>query len=195
VASYPVSFDVERPRRFERAHIVLRLILLALASVVGGSLFLLVYFVFPLVAAIVVSQKGGDRYLEEDGPRATNALRWVVAVTAYLLILTDRFPAGGVEPIRYEVQPSGSPTAGSALLRILYAVPSALVLSVLGVGATVVWVAAAILVLVTSAYPAPLWRFLRGVVRWQARLLAYLASLVEPYPPFRLDPGDEPAAG
>lgn len=195
MASYPVSFDVARLQRFQRAHVVLRVVLLGLAAAVGGGLFLLVYVVFPLVAAIVVAQKGGERYIHEDGPRAESALRWVVAVSAYLAMLTDRLPAGGEEPVCYEVRSSGSPTVGSALLRILSAVPSALVLAVLGAAATLVWVAAAISVLVLGGYPAPLWRFLRGVVRWQARLLAYLASLVEPYPPFRLDTGDEPQAG
>lgn len=191
--AYPVVFDVQRPDRFERAQVVLRLIVLALASIVGGGLFWIVYLVFPLAAAVVSSQKGGERYLAEDGPRATKALRWVVAVIAYLTILTDRFPAGGEEPVRLEVRLSGTPTPGSAVLRILYAVPSALVLAVLGAFAGVAWLVAAGWVLAKETYPEPLWRFLRGVVRWQARLLAYLASLVEPYPPFRLDTGDEPA--
>jgi hypothetical protein len=32
-----------------------------------------------------------------------------------------------------------------------------------------------------------MWRFLFGVVQWEARLLAYLASLVDEYPPFALE--------
>ena len=38
-------------------------------------------------------------------------------------------------------------------------------------------------------YPDSLWRFLLGLVRWQACLLAYLASLVDRYPPFTLETG------
>ena len=45
------------------------------------------------------------------------------------------------------------------------------------------------LVLVNETYPESFWRFLRGLVCWEARLLAYLASLVEPYPPFSLEKG------
>jgi hypothetical protein len=32
--------------------------------------------------------------------------------------------------------------------------------------------------------------FQRGVLRWQARLVAYHASLVEEYPPFSFETGD-----
>jgi hypothetical protein len=42
----------------------------------------------------------------------------------------------------------------------------------------------AVLVLVSENYPDSLWRFLLGIVRWEACLLAYLASLVDSYPPF-----------
>jgi hypothetical protein len=34
-----------------------------------------------------------------------------------------------------------------------------------------------------------MWRFLLGIVRWEACLLAYLASLVDRYPPFSLETG------
>ena len=47
-----------------------------------------------------------------------------------------------------------------------------------------------------TAYPVTsrssaesLWNFQAGIVRWQARLLASLASLIEPYPPFSFDTG------
>jgi len=42
-------------------------------------------------------------------------------------------------------------------------------------------------VLVSESYPESLWRFLLGLVRWEAWLLAYLASLVDRYPPFTLE--------
>jgi hypothetical protein len=78
---------------------------------------------------------------------------------------------------------------GSALLRIVLAIPSALVLAVIGIAGWVVWVVAAISILINEQYPESLWNFQCGVVRWEARLLAYLASLVDPYPPFAFDTG------
>ena len=64
------------------------------------------------------------------------------------------------------------------------AIPSCLVLALLSIVSTIVSLIAAISILLMERYPMRLWNFQRGVVAWQARLLAYLASLVEPYPPF-----------
>ena len=94
--------------------------------------------------------------------------------------------------MRLEIVRSGSPTVGTALLRIVKAIPSALVLALIGFVGWIVWLIAAISILLNERYPERLWNFQRGVLRWEARLLGYLASLVEPYPPFSFDTG--PAA-
>ena len=185
---YPVTFDVDRPPVFRRVHVVLRLALLVVISWIGHP-FGLLWLGLPVFAAIRVSHKGGQRYVEEDGPKVTGVLRWIVAVAAYLALLTDGLPGGVQAPVRFEVERSGSPTVGSALLRALYAIPSLIVLAFLGFVGAIVWVVAVVLVLVNERYPESLWRFLHGIVRWEACLFAYLGSLVDRYPPFRLDRG------
>jgi hypothetical protein len=55
----------------------------------------------------------------------------------------------------------------------------------------VLWVIAAIAVLLGVAIPRAILGYQRGVLRWQARLVAYHASLVDDYPPFVLDTGDD----
>lgn len=60
-------------------------------------------------------------------------------------------------------------------------------LAILGLVGAIVWLAAVVLILVKESYPESFWRFLRGIVCWEARLLAYLASLIDRYPPFRLE--------
>ncbi len=191
---YPVTFDVTRPEKFERPHVFLRIVVGVIVSFVASWAIGLVYLVFPVIAAIFVSQKGGEKYLAEDGPRVTRWLRWVVAVYAYLGLLTDRFPTEKPEEIvRFEVRTGGSPTVGSALLRLIYSIPSAIVLSVLGIVSAVIWVIAAIMVLVQESYSEGLYNFQRGVLRWEARLLGYHASLVDEYPPFALDTEPEAA--
>ncbi len=195
--SYPVTFDVDRPEKFERPHVFLRVVVAAILSILGGALgwiLGLVYLVLPVVAAIFVSQKGGEKYLAEDGPRVTGWLRWIVAFYAYLGILTDRFPTEKPEEIvRFEVQTSGTPTVGSALLRLIYSIPSAFVLSILAIVSAVIWLIAAVMVLIQENYPEGLYNIQRGILRWEARLLGYHASLVERYPPFALDTEPEPA--
>ena len=190
-ADYPVTFDVTRPEKFERPQLVLRIIAYFILSFVTG----LAYWGFPVLTAIWISQKGSQRFLEEDGPRIRGWLRWIIALDAYVFILTDRFPSESAdESVRLDIQVGGSPSVGSALLRLIFSIPSALVLGVLGWVASVIWIIAAIQILMNETYSPGLYDFQRGVVRWNARLLAYHASLVDPYPPFALDTGPEPAA-
>jgi Domain of unknown function (DUF4389) len=183
---YPVTFDVERPPVFQRAHVFLRLGLLIAIGWIGHP-FGLLWLGVPVVAAILVSQKGGQRYLDDDGPKVTHALGWILAGIAYLALLTDRLPGRDDHPVRFEVERSGSPTVGSALLRVLYAIPSLIVLALLFLLGAIVWLLAVLLVLVNERYPECVWRFLCGIVRWQANVLAYLASLTDRYPPFALE--------
>jgi Domain of unknown function (DUF4389) len=189
--SNPVALDVERPTEFGRVHVFLRVGVMVVIGWIAHPLGLL-WLGIPVVAAVRVSQQNGQRYLDEDGPRVTRVLGWIVAAVAYLTLLTDRVPGGGQGPVRFQVERSGSPTVGSALLRILYAIPSLIVLALLGLVGAAVWVVAAVLILLREGYPEGLWKFLLGIARWEAYLLAYLASLIDRYPTFRLDTG--PAA-
>ena len=186
---YPVTFGLERPAKMSRPHVFLRIVILILVSwIVGGGGWLgLVYLGFPAAAAILIARKNGERYLAEDGDRVAGWIGYTVALLAYVALLTDELPGSGRETVRLEIARSGTPTVGSALLRILKAIPSALALAVLGLVSSVVWLIAAISILANEHYPETLWNFQSGIVRWDARLLAYLASLVEPYPPFTLN--------
>jgi hypothetical protein len=52
-----------------------------------------------------------------------------------------------------------------------------------------VWIIAAISILLNGTYPDWGLGFIRGYLRWNARLLAYMASLVDEYPPFSFENG------
>jgi len=190
----PVTFDVARPETMGRAHVFLRILLLVLVSWIAGSGTGggLVYLGLPVVAAILIADRGGARYIAEDGERITKLLIFLVAVLAYVALLTDELPGSGRSTIRLEIACSGTPTVSSALWRIVKAIPSAIVLGLIGIVSWIVWIIAAIFILAKERYPEGLWKFQRGVVRWEARLLGYLASLVVDYPPFSFDTG--PAA-
>jgi hypothetical protein len=182
---FPVSLDVERPPAFQRAHVLLRVGVLVVIGWIGHP-FGLLWLGVPVVAAILVSRKGGQRYLDEDGPAVTRVLEWILDLLAYVALLTDELPGRGGSRVRLRVERSGSPTAGSALLRILYAIPNLVVLALLAFVGVIVWWIAVVLLVVGGRYPEGLWRFLLGLVRWEACVLAYLASLVDRYPPFSL---------
>jgi hypothetical protein len=184
--SPPVTLDLERPHVFQRAHVFLRVGLLVVLGWITHP-FGLLWLGLPMVTAILVSQKGGRRYLHENGPTVTRVLNWILDLVAYLALLTDELPGRNEHPVRFQVARSGSPTTGSALLRVLYAIPSLIVLAILAIVGAIVWLIAVVAILVNESYPESLWRFLLGLVRWEACLLAYLASLVDRYPPFTLE--------
>ncbi len=56
---YPVASDLERPPVFQRAHVFLRLALLVVIGWIGHP-FGLLWLGVPVIAAILVAQKGGQ---------------------------------------------------------------------------------------------------------------------------------------
>jgi hypothetical protein len=188
--SYPATLEMRLPARFDRAQLVIRLVVLSLIGVLhqtGGSLLAALYLVLPVIVALLIVQKGGARFLSEDGRWLVSVLEWVMGVYAYLFFVTDRFPLPSNErSVRVVVQPGTPPTAFRAVLRLVTSLPHAFVLAVLGTVACLVGLFAAVSILIARHYPAPLQRFQRDVVAWMTRLFAYHAALVQPYPPFLL---------
>ncbi len=197
-AEYPVTFDLTRPEKFERPQLALRLLVVLVLSLLANAIgwfFGLIYLAIPIAAAVLISQRGSEGYVRDEAPRVTSWLRWIVAAYSYLALLTDRLPTEKPEAaVSFNLTPGGSPTVGSALLRLLYSIPSAFVLALLGIVAAVIWIIAAVFILVQENYPEGLFNVQLGIMRWHARLLAYHASLVEQYPPFSLDTGARPPA-
>jgi Domain of unknown function (DUF4389) len=187
---YPVDIEVVAPAEFSRLQLVLRIAFGIAIGYVGislGWLFGLLYLVLPLFAAIVVSDRGGAAFVERSRP-LQRVLRWVVAFYGYLFFVTDRFPTDTeLVELRVEIQPVGTPTVGSALGRLLTSIPATLVLAILFFASCLIAFVAAIAVLLARRYPPSLHAFQCAVLRWQARLLVYHASLVDVYPPFAFD--------
>lgn len=191
-SEHPVSVEVSSPTYFERVQLLLRVVLAIVLGWIGitaGWLACLLYGALPVIAAIAISSHGPERYIAETGPRMWRVLAWLVQLSAYMSLVVDRFPTGGPHPVHPEIRFTGTPTVGSALLRLLTSIPSGVVLMVLWFVSSVLWIVAALIVLFGGAMPESLIGFQRGVVRWQARLVAYHASLVDEYPPFTFDTG------
>ena len=191
--SVPVTLNAQLPPVFRREQVFLRLVLVVLIGWVVHPIGLL-WLGVPAVAAILIAKNGGQRFIDEDGPTVVRGLTWLLAVVAYLALVTDRLPGRDDPVVQFEVERTGEPTVGSALLRIVLAIPSVVVLAVITLLGAIVWVCAVVLILIDERYPENLWRFLLGIVRWEANVLAYLASLTERYPPFALDTGSPRAA-
>jgi hypothetical protein len=194
----PVHLDVRSPLRFDRVQLLLRLALalaLGWVGITAGWLACLLYLALPVIAALAISSGDAERFHRDFAPRLWRVLRWLVQFSAYMMLLVDRFPTGDDDLVHVDVRYTGRPTLGAALARLVTTIPSALVLGVLGCVSGVLWLIAALLVLLDSPMPSWLLGFQRGTLRWMVRALAYHAALVDQYPPFSFDPSSDDGSG
>jgi hypothetical protein len=195
---HPVHFDVVPPERFARVQLLVRLVAALALGMLGlslGAVFLAAYLGLAVWAAVRVASLGGAaRYLGEDGPRVLRALRWLGVVFAWMGLTAERLPARAPEEVVTLTIDAAAPrpTPGAAILRVFTGLPSLIVLALLGMVGGLVWLWAAVTILVEERVGAGAFRFLVGLERWALRLLAYQACLVDEYPPFSF--ADEPPA-
>jgi hypothetical protein len=188
MATHAFTVHVERPARMQRVHVLIRLLLLVAIGGLGiSSLYWVVYLALPALAALGIADRGGERYLADTAPWATRVLAFLVGLYAYLWFLTDRFPPRREDDPRVTLTPGAPPTTRSALLRLLTSIPAVIVLVVLSMVAGLLWVIAALAVLIAERVPAFIADFLATTLRYQFRLVAYHLSLVDEYPTLAVD--------
>jgi len=183
MSDHPVQLEVTIPGRTARLHVVTRLALMVALGVLGTSaLTWAVYLAIPAVVALVISQKGGEHYLTDSSQPIVKVLRWFASAYGYIWMLTDVLPTTQGGPIELHVSPEGQPTMGSALLRLITSLPALLLLALLSALAGLLWIVAAVVVLVRERMPDAIARFIALVLRFQFRLVAYHLSIVDRYP-------------
>jgi hypothetical protein len=190
MTSYPVRYSVKRPERFTRLQLLIRVAAFVALGALGlsfGSVFAFAYLALPVYAASrLASRDDGRAYLDEDGPRVVKALHWFAALSAWAGLIAETLPGRQPEEavcLRVE-NTAARPTAPSAIWRVLVGLPSALVLMLLYWIGALVWLWAALSILVTERVGRGSFDYLVGLQRWTVRLLVYQASLVDEYPPF-----------
>jgi hypothetical protein len=168
----------------QRVQVVVRLALLAALAAIGcSSVYWLAYLALPVLAALLVSRDGARGYLGGDAPGIVRVLRWFAGTYAYLWLLTDRLPTlEGEGPVELNIETGGTPTAGSALRRLVTSLPALLLLAILSVAASFLWILGAIAILATGRTPAWIADFIAMKLRYQFRIAAYHLSLVDAYP-------------
>jgi len=200
---YPVHYHVGSPLRFTRLQLLLRVVAFCALGMIGlsfGAVFMCAYLALPVIAAVRVSSRDAEAYVQEDGPIIVDALRWFAAVSAWVGLITDQVPSKTPdETVKIEIDRTvhPHPTPSSAIWRVVTGLPSAFALCVLCWIGAFVWLWAALSILFVQRIGSGAFNFLVGLQRWSIRLLAYQASLVEEYPPFAfsdLAPPTLPAA-
>jgi hypothetical protein len=94
--------------------------------------------------------------------------------------------ASDVYPVRLDAPRQDEYHRLLPLVKWLLAFPHYVVLVFLAIGVAVVKLIAFFAVLFTGRYPEGMYDFVRGVIRWAARVAAYVYLLTDEYPPFSL---------
>ena len=190
MSAYPVHYAVEPPPKFSRLQLLGRIVAFAALGALGlsfGALFAFLYLVLPAYAASRLATRSFDpaTYAAEDGPRVIKLLRWFAALSAWTGLVAEHLPSNAPEEtVRLDVAGPANLSPSAALLRVFTGLPSAIALGFLCWFGVLVWLWAAITILVGERVGPHAFRYLVGLQRWSVRLLAYQASLVDEYPPF-----------
>jgi len=204
---YPVQFSVDYPdRQLNRLTTAFRIlvaipILIVLSSVSGSS-----WGVYSHKATYAVSGAGGLLFFgpllmilfRRKYPRwwydwNLELQRFTNRVVAYIVLMDDHYPATDQpQAVHLDyVYPDAERDLNRwlPLVKWFLAIPHSIVLAVLWIAGVVVVFIAWIVILFTGRYPRGLFDFVQGIIRWDARVVAYAFLLVtDQYPPFRLAP-------
>jgi len=117
-------------------------------------------------------------------------LRWRTRAIAYMALFVDPYPPFGDEPYPATIdvhEPAQPRDRATIAVRLLLVIPHLVLLFFLLLGWLVTTVIAWFAILFTRSYPASLYLYGAGVMRWSLRVEAYLLLMVDDYPPFALD--------
>lgn len=117
-------------------------------------------------------------------------LRWRVRAVAYVTLLRDEYPPFGEGPYHASLaldEPEWPRDRFSVVLRFFLVIPHLVALWLLGAALAATTLVAWATILLTGRMPRVLYRFGVGVLRWSARVEAYLLLLHDVYPPFTLE--------
>jgi hypothetical protein len=154
----------------------------------GGGVLGAVAAVVAVIAWFAILFTG--RYPDGLWKLAAYYLRWRVRAVAYTALLRDEYPPFGEGPYPVSLAlepPSAARDRLTVAFRIVLAIPHLVAVWALGVAWALTTIVAWFAILFTGRYPAGLYAFGVGVLRWSTRVEAYLLLLRDEYPPFALE--------
>ena len=198
--AYPVQFTVDYPEAplnrltsfFRLITMIPIVVVVALVSGESGSETALsaggILFLPPLLM-ILFRQKYPRWWFDWS----LALLKFQNRVAAYVLLLRDEYPSTDEEQTVYLDIPYPDVQANLnrwlPLVKWILAIPHYIILVFLAIAMIVATIIAWFAILFTGRYPAGLFSFVVGVMRWGNRVFAYAFVLVtDRYPPFTLSP-------
>lgn len=116
-------------------------------------------------------------------------LRWRVRAIAYVALLRDEYPPFGDGEYAVSLvlaQPTLPRDRLGVAFRLILVIPQLMALWAISMAWAVTTAIAWFSILLTGRYPAALYDFAVGALRWNLRVEAYLLLLSDRYPPFSL---------
>ena len=192
--SGPVLVEFAGPARQNRGTVLIRAIL-------AVPMIICLYFARYVAWLILVTGWFGALFTGRLPDYATGFLagyqRWEVRTYAYLLLLTDRYPAIGNQHDDYPVSVAISPgplNRAAVLFRLVLVIPVWCVATVLAYGlGPILMIPTWLIVLIRGRMPQPLYWAIAASVRYWARMKGYWYLLTDVYPAGLFGDRSEPA--
>ncbi len=200
-SAYPVRFSVDYPDRLDRLSTAFRLFYVIPIAIVyallggavaarGGGSGAAVGATGGIFLALVLMLLFRRKYPRWWFDWLLPLSRFGARVTAYVGLLTDRYPSTDEEQavhLELDYPDAGQLNRWLPLVKWFLAIPHYVVLILLVIAAVFVTVFAWFAILFTGRYPRGLFDFVVGVHRWSYRVTAYAFLLItDQYPPFSL---------
>jgi hypothetical protein len=185
---YPVRFDVQYPESLSRWMIFVKWLLAIPHLLVLYALGLAAYVVWIIALFVILFTK---KYPDGMFNFIAGYLRWSANVSAYVNLMRDEYPPftfdAGKYPVTLEIEYPQELNRWLVLIKWLLVIPHFIVLFFLFIAMMVVTLIAFFAILFTKKYPAGMFKFSTGVLRWTNRAYAYYYLMRDEYPPFSLD--------
>jgi hypothetical protein len=184
---YPVRVDAERQEEYHRLLPLVKWLLALPHYVVLFFLAIGVFFakIYAFFAVIITG-----RYPEGVFNFVSGVLNWAWRVTAYVYLLTDRYPPFSLErdpawPARMEIDyPADGVNRWRPLVHWLLIIPYAIVAVLLTYVSAVVALIGVFVILFTKNLPDGMFKLILIPQRWYLRASVYALFMVTRYPPF-----------
>ncbi len=125
-------------------------------------------------------------------------LYYYCRVYGYVALLFDQYPAFGTDPgsvpVRSDISYEASANRLSSALRFIWAIPAAIILIFVAIGAEVLVLISWFAIVITGKQPRGMWEFVLKAMRFGLQLESYILLMTDVYPKFGAGAG-VPAAG
>lgn len=190
-----MAFDIRYPQRMSRVSTLFRGFLVVPVGLFVWLLqsFLLLAFLLGWITVFLRRKYPLWLFRGVSGGLEFTSRAW-----SYATLLTDRFPSFSREEslvsLDFDEPPSGYLSRWRVYFwKFLLIAPHVVVLGLLALAVFVVTVLAWFAILITGNYPRGLFQFSVGIQRWYFRVVAYLVSFNDRFPPYSLAPSAGPA--